>query len=402
MNRPPRKLKILYTNAMYAPDIGGGAEIILKGMAEGMLARGHDVHALVTHPGQGDLEDSVAGVTVHRLKLRNIYWPLTTPNPSLLQKTIWHGLDSANPLMASAIRTALREIKPDVIVSNNLPGLSVALWKEAQTLGIPVVQVLHDYYLICPRSTMFKNGCTCQQQCRSCAIFRSAHKALSDQVAAVIGVSQAILKTHLDRGLFEHTPIKEVIYNARILQTPDGHQRQQHASTTFGFIGALTEVKGIQELVKAFMSLASESADVRLLVGGTGKPEFTAELQKLTAGDSRVIFLGHVNPEQFFQQIDVCVVPSIWNDPLPGVTYEALSQGVPVIGSSLGGIPEIIGPAHNGIVFNPREPGALLSALKRYLATKSSFSPQVDARFTDPTAMLDRHEAVLRSTLPTG
>ena len=64
-------------------------------------------------------------------------------------------------------------------------------------------------------------------------------------------------------------------------------------------------------------------------------------------------FLGFVAREALFQQIDVLVVPSLWEDPLPRVIYEAYAHGIPVIGSQRGGIPEAIDHNVTGLLFDP-------------------------------------------------
>jgi len=81
-----------------------------------------------------------------------------------------------------------------------------------------------------------------------------------------------------------------------------------------------------------------------------------------------VRFLGRVAPRDFYPHIDVMVVPSIWNDTFPGVVFEALAFGKPVIGSRRGGIPEMIREGENGLLFEPDTPGDLIAALRHLAA----------------------------------
>lgn len=402
---PNQRMKILYTNSMYSPDIGGGAEIMLKAMVDGMKARGHDVQVLTTHNKSIDSIDRVDGIEVHRLKLRNLYWPHSPKSaPNTFIKAAWHALDTYNPLMARAIRKKLKEIQPDILVSNNLPGFGINLWREAHALNIPVVQVLHDYYLICPKSTMFKDGGNCGEQCRSCSALRQPHAEASNLVSTVIGVSNAILQIHLQNNLFGKTKHKNVIYNARHLPPAELGPSNQNAAggVSFGFIGALTEVKGIESLINAFKCLNATDTRHRLLIAGTGKEKFQEHLKKLTNSTKNIEFLGHAKPEEFFSKIDVCVIPSKWNDPLPGVTYEALNYKKPVIGSQLGGIPEVIDNPANGILFDPNDPPALLLALQRFINTQNTFKPDVSRKFCDTHAMLSQYEDALNRTIAAG
>lgn len=397
-------LNILYTNSSYHPHIGGGAEVMLRAMAEGMLARGHTVSALVSADADG--LDDVGGVQVHRLKQRNVYWSFPKEAHPAWQRLMWHGIDSNNLLMAGPIREVMRRVKPDVIVSNNLSGLSVTVWAQARKLGIPVVHVMHDYYLICPSVTMFKQGRICEQACASCKVFRFPHAALSNSVAAVLSVSQSILNTHLKAGLFKESKLKRVIYNARDLPEPAPRAplAEQNRPLVFGFIGALTEVKGVQPLIEAFTLAAKSAPGITLLIGGTGEPGYEAQLKTLAPPDV-VRFLGKVDAMQFFQQIDVCIAPSQWNDPLPGVVYESISQGVPVIGGRRGGIPEIIQDGVNGSLFEPEDRQALVDAIvhaathPQAVQAMQAQSRASVAHFVDFSRMLQAHEQLFQEAI---
>jgi len=74
-----------------------------------------------------------------------------------------------------------------------------------------------------------------------------------------------------------------------------------------------------------------------------------------------------VRPEDFLPEIDVLVVPSVWDEPLPTVVVEAFTHGVPVIGSRRGGIPELIEDGRTGLLFDPAQPGSLEAALGRFI-----------------------------------
>lgn len=390
-------LKLLYTNTSYHPHVGGGAEVMVRAMAEGMAARGHEVAVLVSADTDGF--DVVDSIPVHRIKQRNVYWSFPKTARPTWQRMLWHTIDSNNLFMARPIREVLLKVKPDVIVSNNLSGLSVALWQQAKRLSIPVVHVMHDYYLICPSVTMYKDGQICEQACGTCRIFRRPHASLSNNVAAVLAVSQSILDTHLAAGLFEHSPIKRVIYNAQELPPPPPRSTlgEQQRPLVFGFIGALTEVKGIRPLIEAFIAAEQQVPGITLQVAGTGEPSYEAELKKL-APERIVRFVGKVQALSFFAGIDVCIAPSQWNDPLPGVVYESISQGIPVIGARRGGIPEIIQNDINGMLFDPRGPQALTVAIVEAatnhvaIARMQAQARASVAKFLDRSRMLREHE----------
>lgn len=356
-------MKVLLVNKLYAPDIGGGAELTLADLASGLQARGNQVMVVTTTSGDAVVESDVAGVRVTRLPLRNIYWHHGGARRGPLQRMLWHARDAHNAAMGHAAGEVIRGFDPDVISFHNLAGFSTAAWDAAFAQRKPAVQVLHDYYNLCPRSQLFRDGRNCDRPCGSCSLFRRGRAAQSNQLKAVVGVSHAVLDAHLRNGLFADVGVRKVINNARPFS---GAPRRDYPSTatTFGFIGTVAEWKGIRQLLDAFRSVASLAGmpALRLLVAGEGDPAYVADLRAAYASD-RIEFLGRMNPAAFYARIDVSVVPSIWHDPLPGVVFESLLFGVPVIGARRGGIPEMITDRVNGLLYDPDAPDALASAI---------------------------------------
>ena len=110
--------------------------------------------------------------------------------------------------MAKIVEKIILDFRPDIINTHNIVGFSSSIWPLIKKHKIPLVQVLHDQYAICPNSNMFKNGNRCATQCAQCKIFRLPHKELSNNVDAVIGVSNFVLQHHLKNGLFKKAKIK--------------------------------------------------------------------------------------------------------------------------------------------------------------------------------------------------
>src|SRR5205807_513311 len=98
-----------------------------------------------------------------------------------------------------AIVAALR---PDVVHTENLIGLSVGIWRLARAASIPVVHTLQDYQLLCPRGTMFRRGRSCARQCRACRIFTARRRAASVVPATVVGITKFVLAMHQTHGYF--------------------------------------------------------------------------------------------------------------------------------------------------------------------------------------------------------
>jgi glycosyltransferase involved in cell wall biosynthesis len=136
---------------------------------------------------------------------------------------------------------------------------------------------------------------------------------------------------------------------------------------TFGYIGQLTESKGVRTMLAAFAAQAASARDTaarrtRLLVAGAGP--LRSEVAR--HADIGVEALGWVDVdrrEDFFDAIDCLVVPSEWEEPAGLVVVEAAARGVPVIGADIGGIPEYVDPASRPLLFASGDTEALARAM---------------------------------------
>ncbi len=135
-----------------------------------------------------------------------------------------------------------------------------------------------------------------------------------------------------------------------------------------GFVGRLSEAKGVAHLVDAMEILTGRDVPVHCYIVGDG--ELDARLrERVTAkslGDS-VTFLGRRDdPQNFLSQVDVCVIPSLWEG-LPLVLLEAFSVGVPVVASACDGMLDVIHDGQNGLLVQPGDSAALADAIERML-----------------------------------
>jgi len=354
-------MKILYINALYSPLIQGGAEISLKAIAEGMQASGHEVAVLSLKP-TGDLStEEIDHIKVYRTALKNLYWPFEKIRAGKLDRMFWHARDRYNAAMRQVVKKVIEKEKPDIVSCHNLVGWSVAVWDEIKAANIPIVQVLHDLYLLCPNSDMFKDDASCDTQCFSCALLRQKHKKLSGKVDAVIGISKFILRRFEQYQYFDKAK-KYVIYNTReIPETPLPQPRAHDTNFTIGYIGTLAEKKGIEWLLDQFKRL---SINAQLQIAGGGKEDYERFL-KAKAEGANISFIGYTDPAAFYKTIDVLVVPSLWQEPLGMVAIEALAYHLPVIANAVGGLQETVIEGFNGLLCTSEEMNSLGDAIQR-------------------------------------
>ncbi|WP_460544094.1 glycosyltransferase family 4 protein [Echinicola sediminis] len=385
-------MKILYINSLYAPHIRGGAEISLKLLVEGMQRKGAEVAVLSMVPEGGLMEEKVEGVKVYRAGLRNSYWPYDKEHKPAHKRLLWHLKDRSNPDMGKYVRQVLEKEKPDVVSCHNLAGWSIAVWEEISRLHIPIVQVLHDMYLLCPNSNMYKGDTVCDGICLECKLLRANHKSKSRLVSAVVGISKSILQRFIDHGYFSNAKTY-VIHNTRDIPFPGlPRKRQPGSPLRIGYLGTLSKIKGIEWLMESFKSRTYQGA---LKIAGKGKADYEAEL-KGKAGDKDIHFIGYVKPAEFFEQIDVLVVPSLWEEPLGMVAIEALAHHIPVIANHAGGLKETVKENGNGLFCRASAPGSLNEALEK-LSNDVALYNRLSASARDSVADILSEERMLKA-----
>jgi len=395
-------MKILFLNAFYAPHIGGGAEVILRHLAEGLQRRGCEVAVLATGPDAGLSMQLQDGVRVYRAGLANHYWHYTQQRPGRLARLGWHYRDRYNADMRQHVREVIQREQPEIVVSNNLTGWSISAWDEITAAGLPIVQVLHDLYLLCPKDTMFNHGKSCQRQCGLCSVFRLGYARASAQVATVIGVSRFVLERITAQGYFSRA--RQHVVDTRPPATTGQNSKPKLRNShplRFGYIGTLSENKGVGWLIEQFQRL---EIDARLDIAGRGKLDYESKL-KAMADPSKVSFLGYCDSDEFMQSIDVLVVPSLWAEPFGLVAVEGCANNLPVIASNMGGLPEIIRDEYNGLLCSPDDPDSLgIAMLWLYIdgGLRQRLAGQARASvlsLLDMERMLDQYQSILHETL---
>lgn len=364
------RLKILVVNSLYFPNEFGGAESGVRLLVEGLAAEKVDV-VVATLAAEGSWQQgTVNDIPVIRMPLRNIYWPFERQkSASIALRPIWHALDAYNPIMERALASVIDEVKPHVVHLNNVAGFSSSAVQAAKSRGVPVVQTLHDYYWACPRSDMFRNGRNCTGQCQDCHIYTWGRRRVAPSIDAVCGVSEAVLTTVEKYTPFSEHARREIIYNLN-RPAPALTLRNNKAPferTTIGYIGRLHPTKGIETIFEALRQL--QDLPVNLKVAGRGQPDYEAQLRELAEGLPAQL-VGYRDPTSFFSEIDLLVVPSIWNEPFGRVVQEAFACGVPVIGTDRGGIPEALGPGNPaGLRFEAGNSTQLAAIVRQIIST---------------------------------
>lgn len=358
-------MKVALLNSLYAPKAVGGTERVVQTLAESLLARGHEPLVVCTAAQRGVRREGMRGVSVYRVGLQNVYPLLPIDARHAVAKPIWHAMDTLNVGMANALGRILDDERPDVVHTHNLTGFSALAWSAAHDRGIPIVHTLHDYYLLCPRSTMFANGVNCERQHATCALYSWPRVKLSSHVRAVVGVSRFVLDRHLAHGAFPRAETFLIGNPCAASATGTKPHDSDRRRLRIGYLGRLEPAKGVEQLLTAVGQLTCDNWELH--VAGRGTIGFEQRLHSRFR-DPRIRFHGFVDRDEFLQTLDLLVVPSLSHETFGLVAVEAFAMGIPVVAARRGGLAEVVTDGVNGALFEPTEDSALAAVLDTFVA----------------------------------
>ena len=278
------------------------------------------------------------------------------------------------------IEAVVKDFRPDVVHLHNIyHQLSPSVLRPLARAGIPSVMTLHDYKLACPTYQFLDHGNLCEACLGGHFYHAATRRCKDDSIAASVlaavesyahGISRAYSPVHLfiapsrflagkmrEAGVF---PERMRLLNHFVDSGPIAVKRA--AGGPFVFAGRLSPEKGVDVLIKAATHVRGATVDV------VGDGPARAELERLAAevAPGRVRFHGRVDKAAVhaaMRSATAVVLPSRWHENQPMTILEAFACGVPVIGTSLGGIPELISDGVNGYIVPPGDPVALASRM---------------------------------------
>ncbi|MGE2728584.1 glycosyltransferase family 4 protein [Mycolicibacterium vaccae] len=409
--------RILFIIRSYRPDqVGGGAKSV-QTLAEGLSDRGHDVHVLRLAPkgqeGEYLRNAEAAGISgpgkpeLHILPLRNVHWPYGKEEHSRVSKLVWHAVDIHNVRAARDVRSILEKIKPDVVNTSIIDGFSTSILREISRSGAKLIHTMRDYYLMCSRSSMYRGGENCERLCLSCNAVSAVNRRRLGYVDLLLSNSAFVADTHRRLGALPPNIPVSVQWNV------NDHPIALHArdivagSMVFGYIGRITPTKGVETLLEAAAKLGDAGREWKLLVAGDGPADYMEKLRAMAGDRTNVVFLGWVPANSFYEQVDVLICPSVYNEPLPRVIYEAYGFGVPVIASRVGGHPEIVDEGTCGQLYVADDASELTERMQMFREmpneTYRSYSESAlrQGEIFTPKAVLDSFERHMRSLFRT-
>jgi glycosyltransferase involved in cell wall biosynthesis len=335
-------MKILFVNNVGT--MHGGAEIIIAQLRSGLEKKGHVVRVLA-----GD--ESSNGKIIADWHFRSF------PNNSILLKFLY----IFNPFAVWKLWTILRQFKPDIIHMHNVSKASPFIFLFAKRY--PTILTIHDHTVFDP--TRFTD----------IAILKPYKTALAGYFTNTPSFRLYLEKTRfwLYRKFYKSIYLALACSNFYRLCAEQSKLFTRVATLNNGiilqdakpirnwqsllFIGRLEEIKGAHILLKAIPKILSKNPNLHLYIAGSGQEiNYIKNLAEELNISNVVQFLGYQSLEQvasLYQKTTLVVVPSLWPENLPTVCIEAMCAGRPIIGSKVGGIPELIDHGKTGFLVDP-------------------------------------------------
>jgi glycosyltransferase involved in cell wall biosynthesis len=404
----PSSVRIVHALGWYFPDSVGGTERYVTGLAQEL--RGFDVQSSICAPLTGHAARSYVhdGCPVFRYPVH----PEFTADQ--LNGSAPHG-------GFEQFQDWLRQERPDVFHQHSwTTGCGGFHLHHARALGLKTVLTLHLPGIICARGSMLEMGrraCDGQVRCVRCgACIMQSHGVPAPIASLTAGLLNGVLARPL-RPLAPARllnalalPEQRLVDIARIIEDcdrvvavcqwlydalvangipseklslnrhgltdapPVSSSRPASNKTDRGvlrivYLGRTEPVKGLEFLLRALRAIPLD-VPVQLTLHATPASSFDQDYQAqvlaLCEGDTRLRFAGALPPERVYEvlrQHDVIAIPSQWLETGPLVALEALSQGLWVMGSRLGGLTEIIEDGVNGQLLPHNDVGAWTRAI---------------------------------------
>jgi glycosyltransferase involved in cell wall biosynthesis len=296
----------------------------------------------------------------------------------LFGNTIW------NQQQFAELSALLQRERPDIVhVHNTFSAISPAVYYAARQMRIPVVQTLHNYRMLCPAGTLFRDGHPCEtcvgkrlpwpgliHGCyRNSRLATAASGAMlathnymqtwSKTVSAYVALSDSARDKFIQAGF----PAKKLLVKPNFLQTDPGVG--ESTANYAMFVGRLTPEKGITTLLEAWKKIGSKCP---LQIAGDGPlaPEVERACRDID-GVSWLKWRPQADIWGRMKNASVLIVPSTWYEPFGLILVEAFATGLPVIASNLGSMSTIVEHKRTGLHFLAGNANSLIEAVEWWL-----------------------------------
>ncbi|MCD7883771.1 MAG: glycosyltransferase family 4 protein [Lachnospiraceae bacterium] len=276
-----------------------------------------------------------------------------------------------------------------VHIHNTLNLISPSVYYAAFSCKVPVVQTIHNFRMLCPGATFYRDGHICEdcvEHGLGCAVKHNCYRGSKLQTL------MCVITTKIHRMLGTYKKLNYICLTEfnkqKLLQLKQIKPEKVFVKPNFTFradvkhqnglfylyIGRIEAIKGVDKILSAF----SKMPDKQLKLAGTGTilDELKDEYQSL----ENVEFLGYVEHEDLIElvaQTKALIIDSQWYEPFGMIVIEAYASGVPVIAGDIENISSLVTHNITGIKFKYDSIEELIAAVDEFESSRQQWNQNV-------------------------
>lgn len=303
---------------------------------------------------------------------------------SLLQKLLLPVTTVFNPRTYREVRRLIRTEHIDIVhVHNTLNLISPSVYYAALAEGVPVVQTVHNFRLLCPGATFYRDGHICEDCLHGglgCAVKHSCYRGSRLQTLACVistkihrmtgiyGKLNYICLTEFNRekllNLKQVRPERVYVKPNFVENDPEPILPEERRRNQMVFAGRLEKLKGVDVLLKSW-KLLGENAPQLILCGTGPLEDWCRDYIREHAVQNVQMrgFTPNAEVRRLMAQSRALILPTRCYEGFPVSIVEAFSVGTPVLCSDLGNAGSIVTEGVTGRKFQPDSPEDLAWAV---------------------------------------
>lgn len=367
--------KILIVHNYY--QIPGGEDTVVANEKKMLEEHGHKV--ILYSRNNAELK--------HMSKLQKLFLPITT---------------IFNPRTYKEIKSLIKSENIEIVhVHNTLNLISPAVYYAARAMKVPVVQTVHNFRLLCPGATFYRDGHICEDCMKNglwCAVKHKCYRSSKiltlacvisiwfHRMTGIYGKINYICLTEFNKSkLLELKQInpEKVFVKPNFVESKDGFVPEENRENQFVFAGRLDKLKGIDILFEAWKRMGDTAP--KLVVCGTGLMEEWCKsyVQQISVNIELRGFVPNTEARKLIANSKALVLPTQWYEGFPMSIVEAFSVGTPVVCSDLGNAGSIVEEGVTGCKFKSDSEESLVSAVNRCKGMYESTMNEYKKKYTE-------------------
>ena len=320
-----------------------------------------------------------------------------------------------NPGTYREIRKSIRENRIDVVhVHNTLMLVSPAVYYAAKKEKVPVVQTVHNFRLLCPGATFYRDDQVCEDCLHgglSCALKHRCYRGSFSQTLCCV----LSMKVHRATGIYRKLTYicltefnkkkllslkglepRQIFVKPNAVSLPEALSPELERQDRFLFAARLEEMKGIRVLLEAWRLLGTNGPE--LLICGSGPLEAWSRQFAADNKMTNVRFLGRLSNAQvrcLMATSRALILPTQWYEGFPLTIAESYSVGTPVLVSNLGNGGSLVKQGVTGLKFDPKSPQSIAKAVEKFETMEAVSWEENTRRVYDRALTPERNYAAL-------